>query len=137
MEIRATAGVVVLCGVSLLSNLQLLENVLQFRMSQNAPDGVTLFEQRLSALKQRLPSSGVIGYLSDADVTADDVDATAMYYLAQYTLTPIIVVRDTEQRYAIGVFNKTPPSAEELRSRRLALVQDFGNGIQLIRREGQ
>jgi hypothetical protein len=137
VDARTIAGVVLLCVVSLVSNLQLLEAVLRFRLHQTEQDGVSSFEQRLAQLKQRLPSSGVIGYFGDPNVAPDDVDSTATYYLTQYTLAPIVVVRNTGQRYAIGVFNSAPPSAEDLRARGLALMQDFGGGVQLLRREGQ
>lgn len=84
----------------------------------------------MSALKQRLPARGEVGYVTD--LSGDEGDRS--FYLAQYTLSPLIVERTTQAELVVGNF-KDPVLASEIAIRNdLILVENFGQGIFLFRK---
>lgn len=85
-------------------------------------------DQRFSALKQVLPSSGVIGYVGEPGESS-----LPDYYLAQYALAPLVVDRSIQHKVVVGNFPSLhiPPLMPGLRE-----IQDFGNGVVLLANEG-
>jgi len=84
-------------------------------------------DQRFSAVKQVLPSSGVIGYIGEPGESF-----LPDYYLAQYALAPLIVDRSIRHQIVLGNFPRlqVPPALQGLRK-----IQDFGNGVVLLSNE--
>ncbi len=84
-------------------------------------------DQRFSAVKQILPSSGVIGY-----VGAPGESSLPDYYLTQYALAPLVIDRSIQHEVVVGNFPslQIPPSIPGLRE-----IQDFGNGVVLLANE--
>src|SRR5690349_79571 len=74
----------------------------------NGPaDFVTSSEERFQPLRALLPASGEVGYLSDqypGDATQSP-DAVRKYYLLQYALSPLVIVRSTDKPIVVGDFN--------------------------------
>ena len=79
---------------------------------------------RFAALKARLPSSGVIGYIGEAGDSA-----TPDYYLTQYALAPLVVDFSASHSIVVGNF---PSSRVSVIPPGLTPVQDFGNGVILF-----
>jgi hypothetical protein len=69
-------------------------------------DPVADWEKRFEPLKQRLPFvRGVVGYISDSSIPGVSYDAAndeGEYILTQYVMSPIILVKGTDQEWNIG-----------------------------------
>ena len=79
---------------------------------------------RFAALKARLPTSGVIGYIGEpGDSAIPD------YYLTQYALAPLVVESSPNHSLVIGNF---PSSRVSVIPPGLTPVEDFGNGVILF-----
>jgi hypothetical protein len=90
-------------------------------------DIVTEEAQRYLPLVSALPVSGIIGYLQPDNWPG--VSAQRRFYLAEYSLTPRVLVMGTEAEYVIAV---PEASTEELPG--FVLVRRFDNGIRIFRR---
>jgi glycosyltransferase involved in cell wall biosynthesis len=89
-----------------------------------------LYEARLKPLKELLPEHGVIGYVTDegAEISKKWKD----FYLAQYILSPRVLVKDTRLPYVMGgYYDIREPNRSA--SEGLVLIKDFGHGIQLYK----
>jgi hypothetical protein len=107
-----------------LSNLSIVE-------SANVP----WYENRFEAVRQLLPRRGIIGYTSDEPNPAG-------YYLANYTLSPILVKQGDDPR--LFIVNRTREAAsapatglQDYTVRRTsdATIYDFGRGLMLVERD--
>ncbi len=134
MTPRHLGAVALVAAVSLLSIGRLFFQMADLYPSTPTPDGVTDFDQRFAGVKDMLPAKGVIGYMTDPGASATDTNAQAEYYLAQYSLAPILVVNSDQQRYVVGNFHKVV-TAGSLRDRGYKLLRQFGNGIALLENE--
>jgi len=134
MTPRNLGATACLAAVSLLSTGRLFIQVSDFYPKAPAVDGVTEFDGRFAALRSLLPPKGIIGYMTDAETPAGDVNAQAEYHLTQYALAPVLVVNSAHHRFVVGNFHRTV-TAGSLRDRGYKLVQSFGNGIVLLENE--
>jgi hypothetical protein len=78
---------------------------------------------RFTALRAELPARGVIGYIGEPGNAG-----TEDYYLAQYSLAPLVVDRSLNHLLVIGSF----PDSRPVLPTNLQVVRDFGNGVLLI-----
>ncbi len=93
-------------------------------------DHISLYEQRFRLLRPLLPRRGVVGYVSDR---LEDEDAWYRgWYLTQYALAPVIVVRGTNQPLIVGNFHAAI-GRDWFEAQRVALVKDLGQGVLLLR----
>ncbi len=98
-------------------------------------DEVTWHEQRLAKLRAALPpSESAVGYVSERQVTATDIAAMKEFVLTVYALTPVRVELDTRHRYVVGNFGDGKPHIPE--DAHLVVLEDFGDGVYLLRGEG-
>lgn len=79
-------------------------------------------DERFASLKAALPQSGVVGYVGDANDTAD-------YYLAQYALAPLVLEHSPNHPLVVGNFRSAPRPG--LLSG-LQVQTDFGAGVLLL-----
>ena len=86
------------------------------------------YERRLQPLKELLPEHAVVGYVTDEGI--DLQKKLKDFYLAQYMLSPRLLVRDIHYPYVIGGYYEIA-QPDRRASRDLILVKDFGYGIQL------
>jgi len=82
-------------------------------------------DQRFSALKAALPERGVVGYIGEPGIPA-----LADYYLAQYSLAPLVIDHSPNHPLVIGNFPDS--SSKNALPNDLKLVKDFGDGILLF-----
>lgn len=62
------------------------------------------YEQRFEPLKNELPLDKAVGYMTDrGGVYATPID----YYLTQYVLAPVVILRDMERELVIGNFSES------------------------------
>jgi hypothetical protein len=90
------------------------------------PD-IALFDKGIALVRPSLPTSGTVGWYTDSPGGAS---ALQEYYLAQYALSPVVVVNNTNQKLVIASIHSGPA---KITDPNLQLVRDFGNGIQLLR----
>lgn len=98
------------------------------RPTQLLPDDIgRRSNERFAAVKQLLPTRGVVGYIGEpGDSSLPD------YYLAQYALAPLVVDRSIQHKLVVGNFPslQVPKAFSGLRK-----LQDFGNGVVLLTNE--
>lgn len=88
------------------------------------------YEERLRPLEKALPEHGVVGYVTDERGSV--YKKLKDFYLAQYMLCPRLLVRDARYPYVIGIYYEIA-EPDRSASRDLALIEDFGHGIELYR----
>ena len=126
----------VLLAVLLLASLGLRGSVLsiatdrQFLAKNPGPDLISREAARYQVLVASLPGSGTVGYLLEE---APSSYASLLFMLAQYALTPRLVVLGTGADYVI-----VPPEAgvadDDPRLRGFILYERFPNGMRVFRR---
>ena len=93
----------------------------------------TGYESRLQAVREMLPKEGVVGYVTDEAM--DPSEETRYFYLTQYSLCPLIVVRGKEHPFVVA-YTRDIQDQAELQVQDLVLVMDFHDGIRLYRNKG-
>ena len=106
-----------------------------YKSHSEGPDQIAVFQARFASIRKALPAHGVVGYATDA--TSDQTTRSAEYYLTQYALSPVVVVEDSTQPLVVANFHTSSVNPEVLRARHLVPVQDFGNGVFLLRNAPQ
>jgi hypothetical protein len=120
-------GVLVLIVCCLLSSIRILLDSPGLAYGRH-DDVEKRSDQRFAALKQQLPTAGIVGYIGDpADSTPEN------YYLTQYALAPLVVDASIGHKLVVGNFpsGQIPASLPGLRE-----VQNFGHGVVLLTTEG-
>jgi len=104
--------------------------------SQQAADpfGIASAQTRFAPALEMLPTSGVIGYLSD--LPAGENAGSIAYMAAQYAVAPraIVPVEKSPVEWALGNFARPGNFAERGAQAGFRLVHDFGNGVVVYRR---
>jgi hypothetical protein len=130
-------GVLVILVVGITSNLEFFQRMNSLVEVGEEPyiDGITLWEDQFTLMRDLLPDSGVIGYLADWDFPGQEesTDLETEFRLTQYALAPVVVARGSD--YAVVIGNITVENFDgELEDHyRLLLQHDYGNGILLLR----
>lgn len=94
--------------------------------------GVSAQKPQLLALRNSLPSRGVLGYIDEGRNTPEE---RQRYYYTQYELAPLVIEHSSNAALVIGNFSH-PVTPSELPSNLLP-VHDFGNGIVLFAKLAQ
>lgn len=89
-------------------------------------DGITVFERRFDRIKRLLPSHGVVGYVTDAE------PYNIEFYLAQYSLAPLILDPKQPHEVIIGNFANRAAHPATWQGRSLIVHTDFANGLKLL-----
>ena len=119
----------------LLSNCRLFINSLKFDLSQVGSDEVTLYQKRFDGIRNLLPVRGTVGYSGDginqAEYWKSDASALRNWFLAQYTLAPVVVSITSNHKVSIingGAGGGDLDSSEKVGS----TFRDLGNGMKLF-----
>jgi hypothetical protein len=110
--------------------------------AQAPQDEISIYERRFAELRTMLPPRGVVGYLGHprpTGATPGDSSAAALlhfrrYLLAQYTLSPLLLVESTEPEFVVGNFD--PGTTDMPMTAGLRVVRDFGDGLVLLQKAG-
>jgi hypothetical protein len=100
------------------------------RLGEPARTEEARYERQLQPLKELLPEHAVVGYVTDEGI--DNLTKVKDFYLAEYMLSPRLLVRDKNHPYVIGKYHGNARH-DERASQGLILIRDFGNGICLYR----
>ena len=131
---RVKLGALALLGLTaLLTNLSYLRESRWGTPSSPSPSKFAAYERRFDELRKALPGRGVVGYVSDE---TDEFEKTENYYLTQYVLAPLVVVRGADRPWVVGNFGHGGQSAAAAGAR-LTPVKDFGDGVVLFGQEKQ
>lgn len=131
---RALVGTIILAGCSLVPLVQMCASTAR-EPWRIGGDEVTRHEQRLAKLREALPpGESAVGYVSDRQVTPADMAALKEFVLTVYALTPVRVDLDIRHRYVVGSFGDGQPRRPD--GTRLVVLEDFGDGVYLLRGEG-
>ena len=107
-------------------------------LGQLQDDPVTQWEKRFVVLKGLIPfKRGVVGYLSDSGVPGVDYAAAndlGEYTLTQYTLSPVILVRGTNQEWIVGNLSKQAYAVWSRSNQGQFEVTPLNYGLYLIHR---
>ena len=98
-----------------------------FHFNGTGRDGITEYEQRFARLKEVFTSTGVVGYISDAEPY--DIG----FFLAQYALTPVTIDPKHQHPLMVGNFRDKAVDQGNPANGNLVLLRDFGNGVKLFR----
>lgn len=90
------------------------------------PD-VGMFDRGISTIRPSLPPSGTVGWYTDSP---NGASALQEFYLAQYALAPLVVVKNTDQKLVVGSIHSEQGRVTDPN---LQMVRNFGNGIVLLR----
>ncbi|OGI03419.1 MAG: hypothetical protein A2104_00845 [Candidatus Melainabacteria bacterium GWF2_32_7] len=136
---RIKLGLTIIILAVFLSNIQLLVINLDFfnkkiEVYPNYPDRKQFikYEQQFKTVRKELPLYGSVGYITDDKIRAFDRDAR--FFVAQYMLSPLVVVNSINYKYIIGNFY-APINPESYKKYNLVLIKDFGDGMMLFERE--
>jgi hypothetical protein len=139
---RTAAGSILLIALTGYAVMTLLWQGIRLHPDLPEKDPVTIHEERIRQLKDFLPASGAVGYITTVEndrIFADEkafrnVEYLAQYVLTQYTLAPLIVLNSPELPLVVGNFLDGPPAPGFLEKNGLVPVKDFGDGLILYRR---
>ena len=143
--LRRRAGLAILIILTAAAVLNLLGQGIRSAPAIPALDAVTIHEARIARLKEFLPASGEVGYVTTVENEAifakerafQNVEFLAQYVLTQYTLAPLIVRNSPDLPLVVGNFLDGPPAPGFLERHGLVVRRDFGDGLVLYRREGK
>lgn len=104
IKLLRRVAVILIIAASLYASLQNL--IASKDLGSLTDDPVADFEKRFEPLKQQLPfKRGVVGYISDSSIPGASYDPNndqGEYVLTQYVMSPIIIVKGTDQEWNIG-----------------------------------
>lgn len=94
-------------------------------------DEITLLEieNRFKVFKNILPEHGAIGYITDQQLQ----DSVREFYLAQYVLSPVIIVNKSTYPLVIGNFHKPINVDKVSEDMHLSILKEFNNGLFLFK----
>jgi hypothetical protein len=97
------------------------------------PDAVSLTVDRFEELKDSLPASGVICYLSDIDPSQRN--GQRLWYLAEYSLAPLVLRTGIDCEQVVGMFSDRATAADLIRSSGLEIERRYDANLVLLRRK--
>ena len=104
-----------------------------FQRQNSDPYLVSAQFTRFAGVLSSIPEADEIGYITDTP--PGSVANTAMFLSAQYVLAPRLLIRGAAHERVLGNFTRPADFAAIGQSQGLRLVQDFGEGVALFRRE--
>jgi hypothetical protein len=96
-------------------------------------DPFTLGEDTFEEIKDSLPPHGVVGYLSDLD--PHHGEGSAAWYLAEYSLAPIVLDPRMDRDTVVGIFTNPTAAADLIGRNGLEIVRRYDAGLMLLRRK--
>jgi hypothetical protein len=88
---------------------------------------------RFEELKDSLPASGVICYLSDIDPRRQN--GQRLWYLAEYSLAPLVLRAGADCEQVVGMFSDRATAADLIRSSGLEIERRYDANLILLRRK--
>jgi hypothetical protein len=136
-------GILLLLGLTCYSSINTLWRNFESYREAPATDPVTVHEKRIAQLKEFLPASGSVGYITSvendrifaAEKTFSNVEFLGQYVLTQYTLAPLVVRNSPFYPLVVGNFIEGEPAPGFLEENKLTALRNFGDGLIIYRGE--
>jgi len=119
-----------LCAAALVVCLVCLASWKEF-LGPAPPDTISPIIDQYEELKSSLPSHGVVCYFTDSDVMKNQA---ALWFLAEYTLVPLVVRVGSDCEWAIGAFENSL-NVDRLDSIGFRIERAYGPQLLLLRRK--
>lgn len=94
-------------------------------------DDITLFENNFERVRRILPPFGVIGYYSDKKYDA------RTFFMAIYTLSPRIVVREIKHPFVIGNFSRFTNPGKFAEAHNMSIIETVDKNIVLFTKRSE
>jgi hypothetical protein len=91
-------------------------------------DDVTRYERRFDDIRDHLPARGTVGYHADNNASAE-------YYLTQYTLAPIIVAHTSDHPLVVGNYYYEIIHPEGTGNATFRILRELESGVILYHRD--
>jgi hypothetical protein len=134
-KLRISAPYFLLLFILIWSLQNLFVSVLSIPSQRNF-DEISIAERKLSGLNPFLPKFGVIGFLTGGGDFRPNVIAnrpgTKSYFIAQYVLSPLVLVNSRTPKLVIGDFSQQTNSAGIGAKYQLRIVKDLRSGAILF-----
>ncbi|HMF49222.1 MAG TPA: hypothetical protein VK603_11305, partial [Candidatus Saccharimonadales bacterium] len=79
-----------------------------FTMRDGGTDLASWYQGRMEPMRRALPSRGFVGYFGEEKVAMDLEGSSARFYLAQYSLAPVVLVFNNDSLpLVIGNFHES------------------------------
>ena len=125
---------VLLILVAALANTRFLRNVSKYRQPSSGEKwNVVRYEERFAGARELLEPRTEIGY--ENQVASKWSQAFPDFAMTRFALVPIRVVRGPQRSLLMLRSNDEQATQQEQRHSDLNLVNDFGDGVRLYRRE--
>ena len=116
----------------LAGNVRDVRKELKHFYNQKVENKETHHVRRFEKLKDKLPGQGILGYFTNREYSTGD-DAR-FFYLTQYALSPLIIVRSTKPQIIIADVSDSFNSIEFSNKYNCHLLRNFGDGILLFQK---
>ena len=134
---RKQAAVILLALFSLSSSFMLLRRSISDR--HRTSDSISPFETRFNEIRAALPPNGIVGYLSDRQVTYEldwhdprNSEAWRESRRVQYVLSPVLIDLAIDHQIVVGNFRDQTAVREKLANSHLVVLREFGDGVLLL-----
>jgi len=128
-KLRVYVPLAILVLFGLYANLRIVNKEVD-RLHGSGRFEEAVYDAHLAPLKAMLPPDAIVGYVTDEN--PDILHKVKYFYLTQYDLCPVLVVRGKNYPYVIGgYYDIDNPRRTE--GPDLLLLKDFGEGIELYR----
>lgn len=136
LPMRLGAGLLALAAVAM--GLRVAAREVRALRRAGGPDEITRYEARFQQLRQVLPASARVGYVTEpATWMPGDVEGPRLAFrrlvLTQYSLLPALLVSDSGSALAVGNVDSLT-AADSAATRGFTVVRNFGDGVLLLRR---
>jgi hypothetical protein len=101
--------------------------------SRGEPDAMSLTADRFEELKDNLPAHGVVCYLSDMDF--EDQTGSGSFYLAAYSLAPVVLRAGTDCETVVGNFADPAAAPTIIEKNGLQVLRRYYPGLMLLQRK--
>lgn len=134
VSVRVGTGILLVSLMSFLSSVRCLKEIVAFDPRQIGSDKITLYEKRFERLKKILPPRGVVGYISNREISGggDEIQESYRYLQTQYVLAPLIVLRSPNQRLVIGNFHEAEIDSQTYRQWNVEVLAKFDGVVWLL-----
>ncbi len=130
-------GISLIIIFALLANIRLFKKSRLYDLKDLGNDQVTLYEKRFDGVKRYLGSVNIVGFITDIDDKRPptDIEFARRYFLTQYALSPIIVLKDYNHDIIIANFHNYDSELPDSIKEEFTLLKDFGKGLKIFKRE--
>jgi hypothetical protein len=131
---RVVIGVLAVAALAVFASMNSYQ--ISAQDAQQFPDryGVVSAEQRFASALELLPTTAVIGYISDLPLS--ETAGSTAFVAAQYVVAPrsLVLAGAQPTAWAVGNFARPGDFAAIGAQAGFTIVRDFGNGVVVYRR---